>query len=137
MKAKRKVLVPLDGTERSMHSLDFIKKSFSEDSVEIVLMHVKELIFIDGISLSEEIKEAEITGKKILDKGEELLKGYNISKYFTFGYPGDETIRKAEEDNIDIIIMTKSTKKGLTRMIGSVTAFVVKHAKCVVMIIPE
>lgn len=137
MKTKRKVLVPLDGTERSMHSLDFIKKNYSQEDVDIALMHVKELIFIDGISLSEEIKEAEITGKKILDRGEEILEGYNISKYFTFGYPGDETIRKAEEDNIDIIIMTKSTKKGLTRMIGSVTAFVVKHAKCVVMIIPE
>ncbi|WP_342791923.1 universal stress protein, partial [Clostridioides difficile] len=43
----------------------------------------------------------------------------------------------AKEDNVDFIVMTKSTKKGLTRMIGSVTASVVKQAKCIVMIVPE
>lgn len=33
--------------------------------------------------------------------------------------------------------MTKSTRKGLTRMIGSVTAKVVKQPQCLVMIVPE
>lgn len=135
--AKRKILVPIDGTERSMHSLEFIKGIFDKDSVEIEIMNVKELVFIDGISLSEEIKNSEVLGKKILDKAEEIMEGYDVNVYFTFGYPGDEIIRKAKEDDIDIIVMTKSTKKGLTRMIGSVTASVVKQAKCIVMIVPE
>ena len=62
---------------------------------------------------------------------------YKSETYFTFGYPGDEIVKKAKEDDIDIIVMTKSTRKGLTRMIGSVTINVVKHAKCSVMIVPE
>ena len=135
--AKKKILVPIDGTERSMHSLEFIKGIFDKDSVDIEVMNVKELVFIDGISLSEEIKNSEALGRKILDKAEEIMEGCNVSVYFTFGYPGDEIIRKAKEDDIDIIVMTKSTKKGLTRMIGSVTASVVKQAKCIVMIVPE
>lgn len=135
--ARRKILVPIDGTERSMHSLEFIKGIFDKDSVEIEIMNVKELVFIDGISLSEEIKNSEALGRKILDKAEEIMEGYDVNVYFTFGYPGDEIIRKAKEDDIDIIVMTKSTKKGLTRMIGSVTASVVKQAKCIVMIVPE
>ena len=135
--AKKKILVPIDGTERSMHSLEFIKGIFDKDSVDIEVMNVKELVFIDGISLSKEIKNSEALGRKILDKAEEIMEGYNVSVYFTFGYPGDEIIRKAKEDDIDIIVMTKSTKKGLTRMIGSVTASVVKQAKCIVMIVPE
>ncbi|WP_300279286.1 universal stress protein [Peptacetobacter sp.] len=134
---KRKILVPIDGTERSMHSLEFIKGIFDKDSVSIEIMNVKELVFIDGISLSEEIKNSEMLGRKILDKAEEIMEGYDVNVYFTFGYPGDEIIRKAKEDDIDIIVMTKSTKKGLTRMIGSVTASVVKQAKCIVMIVPE
>lgn len=134
---KRKILVPIDGTERSMHSLEFIKGIFDKDSVSIEIMNVKELVFIDGISLSEEIKNSEMLGRKILDKAEEIMEGYDVNVYFTFGYPGDEIIRKAKEDEIDIIVMTKSTKKGLTRMIGSVTASVVKQAKCIVMIVPE
>lgn len=138
MVAKRKkILVPIDGTERSLHSIDFIKNTYDKDDIELTLMNVKELVFIDGISLSDEIRESENMARKILDEAQGLLEGYEVSQFFTFGYPGDEIIRKAEEADCDIIVMTKSTKKGLTRMIGSVTSSVVKQAKCVVMIIPE
>lgn len=34
-------------------------------------------------------------------------------------------------------VMTKSTRKGWTRMIGSVTTHVVKYAKCPVLIAPQ
>ena len=73
--AKKKILVPIDGTERSMHSLEFIKGIFDKDSVDIEVMNVKELVFIDGISLSEEIKNSEALGRKILDKAEEIMEG--------------------------------------------------------------
>ena len=116
---KRKVLIPIDGTERSMHSLEFVKEIFPKDSVEIIIMNVKEL------------------GSEILEAAKEKMKGYTTETYFTFGYPGDEIIKKATEENIGIIVMTKSTKRGLTRMIGSVTTNVVKRAKCIVMIVPN
>lgn len=134
---KKKILVPIDGTERSMHSLEFIKGIFKKDEVEVEIMNVKELVFIDGISLAEEIKNSENLGRRILDKAAEIMGEHDVKVHFTFGYPGDEIIRKAKEDNVDFIVMTKSTKKGLTRMIGSVTASVVKQAKCIVMIVPE
>lgn len=134
---KRKVLIPIDGTERSMHSLEFIKSIFSKDSVEIEIMNVKELVFIDGISLADEIKNSEKIGMRILDNAAEIMEGYDVSTHFTFGYAADEIVRRSKEQEIDIIVMTKSTKKGLTRIIGSVTASVVKQAKCIVMIVPE
>lgn len=134
---KKKVLVPIDGTERSMHSLEFIKGIFDKDEVIIEIMNVKELVFVDGISLAEEIKNSEALGRRILDRAVDIMGDYEVKIHFTFGYPGDEIIRKAKEDNSDYIVMTKSTKKGLTRMIGSVTASVVKQANCIVMIVPE
>ncbi|WP_024620881.1 universal stress protein [Metaclostridioides mangenotii] len=134
---KKKVLVPIDGTERSMHSLEFIKGIFDKNEVIIEIMNVKELVFVDGISLAEEIKNSEALGRRILDRAVDIMGDYEVKIHFTFGYPGDEIIRKAKEDNSDYIVMTKSTKKGLTRMIGSVTASVVKQANCIVMIVPE
>ncbi|GAA0242241.1 universal stress protein [Metaclostridioides mangenotii] len=134
---KKNVLVPIDGTERSMHSLEFIKGIFDKDEVIIEIMNVKELVFIDGISLAEEIKNSEALGRRILDRAVDIMGDYEVKIHFTFGYPGEEIIRKAKEDNSDYIVMTKSTKKGLTRMIGSVTASVVKQANCIVMIVPE
>ena len=134
---KRKVLVPIDGTERSMHSLEFVKEIFPKDSVEIIIMHVKELVLINEMIVADEIKFAQELGEEILEAAKEKMKDYKTKTYFTFGYPGDEIIKKATEENVGIIVMTKSTKRGLNRMIGSVTTNVVKRAKCIVMIVPN
>lgn len=134
---KRKVLVPIDGTERSKHSLEFIKSIFPSDKVELIIMNVKELVFINGMIISDELTAAKEMGDRILNEALKEVAEYKSETYFTFGYPGDEIVKKAKEDDIDVIVMTKSTRKGLTRMIGSVTINVVKHAKCSVIIVPE
>lgn len=132
-----KILVPIDGTERSMHSLDFIKNIYKPEGVQITIMNVKELVFVDGISMSDEISNSEQFGRELLEQARKVMEGYDVNLYFTFGYAGDEIVKRAKEEEDDIIVMTKSTKKGLTRMIGSCTAYVLKHSSSTVMIIPE
>lgn len=134
---KKRILVPLDGTERSLHSLDLIKSIYSNKEVEVTLMNVKELVVMNGLILQDELKRSEEIAKRILSEGERLLEGYKTKTYFTYGYAGEEILRTAKEEFIDVIIMTKSTKKGFTRVIGSVTSSVVKKASCIVMIVPE
>ncbi|KGF13273.1 universal stress protein [Peptostreptococcus sp. MV1] len=133
----KKILVPIDGTERSMHSLNFIKENYSPEHVELHIINVKELVFIDGISMSDEIKTSEKNGRDLLDKARAMVSEFKTEASFTFGYAGDEIVRTAEDIGADIVVMTKSTKKGLTRIIGSCTAYVLKHAKCTLVIIPE
>lgn len=133
----RKILVPIDGTERSMHSLDFVKGSYDKDEVSVSIINVKELVFIDGISMSDEIKTSEMVGKELLEKAKSYLEGYDVKGIFAFGYAGDEIVRRSKEEGTDLIVMTKSTKKGLTRIIGSCTSYVLKHAEAAVLIIPE
>lgn len=134
---KRKVLVPIDGTESSMHSLDFVKEIFPKDSIEIIIMNVKELVLVNEMIVADEIKFAQELGAEILEAAKEKMNDYKVETYFTFGYPGDEIVKKAQEENIGVIVMTKSTKRGLSKMIGSVTTNVVKRAKCIVMIVPN
>jgi nucleotide-binding universal stress UspA family protein len=134
---KRKVLIPIDGTERSMHSLEFVKEIFPKDAIEIIIMNVKELVLINEMIVADEIKFSQELGTEILEAAKEKMKDYKVETYFTFGYPGDEIVKKANEENIGIIVMTKSTKRGLNRFIGSVTTNVVKRAKCIVMIVPS
>jgi nucleotide-binding universal stress UspA family protein len=134
---KRKVLIPVDGTESSMHSLDFVKEIFPKDSIEVLLMNVKELILVNEMIVADEIKFAEELGEEILEAAKEKMKDYKVETFFTFGYPGDEIVKKALEENIGVIVMTKSTRRGLNRIIGSVTTNVVKRAKCIVMIVPN
>ncbi len=135
---KKRMLVPIDGTERSMYALDFIKEIFPKDSgMEIILMNVKELVLINEMIVSEEVKVAKELGNDILEAAKKKMEGYNVETYFAFGYPGDEILKKAQDEDVGIIVMTQSTKRGLSRMIGSVTTSVVKKAKCVVMVVPN
>lgn len=134
---KRKILVPIDGTERSMHSLKFVKEIFPKDSVDITIMTAKEIVVTTGIEVADKMDVAKKDGMRILEAAKNIMEGYSVKTYFTLGYAADEILNKAKEDGIEIIVMTKSTKKGLTRMIGSVTTAVVKHAKSIVMIVPE
>lgn len=134
---KRKILVPIDGTERSMHSLTFVKEIFPKDSVDITIMTAKEIVVTTGIEVADKMDVAKKDGMRILEAAKNIMEGYSVKTYFTLGYAADEILNKAKEEGIEIIVMTKSTKKGLTRMIGSVTTAVVKRAKSIVMIVPE
>lgn len=133
----KKILIPIDGTERSLQSLDFVLNTFPKDSVEITLMNVKELILTNTIVLCEEMKYSERIGNDILENMKDKLKGYKVDTYFSFGYPGNEIIEKSTNEKYDAIIMTKSTKKNFIDSIGSVTSHVVKKARCTVIIVPE
>ncbi|NME35612.1 MULTISPECIES: universal stress protein [Fusobacterium] len=131
----KKILIPLDGTERSMHSIDLVKNLYTTDEIELILMYVKEdaKLFIE----EKDFLEAEKEMQEIVAPAIRQLEGYKVACEVGFVEPGKEILKSASMNKVDIIIMTKSTKKGLTRMIGSVTSYVVKHAPCIVMIVPE
>jgi len=138
---KIKILVPLDGTERSMHSLKWLKTFFSKDAISITLINVMQTILtndmMDPISIPTAYDFITKDSDLILDKAIKELEGYEVEKFSILGYAGEEIIRKAEKDSFDIIIMTKCSKNGLHRLIGSVTTKVVRNAKVTVIVIPD
>ena len=140
---KLKILVPLDGTERSMHSIDWLKEFFSKETICITLMNVVETVLTNKMlvptpnSIPNEFGYLAEESRAVLDKAIMKLEGYEIEKFSILGYAADEILKKAEKDSHDIIIMTKCSKKGLYRIIGSVTSKVVRNAKVSVIIIPD
>ncbi|UZQ50800.1 universal stress protein [Clostridium kluyveri] len=134
---KRKILIPVDGTDRSMHSLDWIKKLFEKDEIQVTLMNVVEMFMAKDTMIKDKMYRAQQTSHRVLDKAEKELEGYEVEKYLTFGYADDRILKKAEQDKFDMIVMTRSTKTALDRMIGSVTSKIIKNANTLVAIIPE
>lgn len=135
---KKKILVPLDGTDRSMHSIDWLKKLFKADKVTITLMTIREIVMANDMTITNStIEQAQKDMDEILDKAEKKLEGYEVEKYSDFGSAPDKILLKSKLDNYDIIIMTKSNKKGLARIIGSVTNKVLKNADTLVIVVPE
>ena len=131
----KKILIPLDGTERSMHSIDLVKNLYNKDEVEITLLYIKE--DVKNMIMEEDLIAAEKDMQRMTAPAIKELMGYKLTCEFGLIDPGSEIVKRAIMNSIDIIIMTKSTKKGLTRMIGSVTSYVVRNAPCIVMIVPE
>lgn len=133
---KRKVLIPIDNTKRSLHSLKFIKTLYTPEDVDVTIMMVKE----DTDTMRSE-NEFELARKEIDNTlygvAYQFLEEYSVKTHVGFGNAGDEILDFAENANIDIVIMTKSSRKGFARIIGSVTSHVVRNAKCIVMIVPE
>ncbi|WP_343102119.1 universal stress protein [Romboutsia sp. MSSM.1001216sp_RTP31141st1_G3_RTP31141_220114] len=136
----KKILIPIDGTERSQKSLDFILHNFSSDEVEIVLITVSDISLTNitnPMIIDMNIEKSQKEASNMLEIFKNKLQGYKVEKYWTFGDPGKEIILKSIEGKFDEIIMTKSTKKNFIDSIGSVTLYVVKKSKCTVTIVPE
>lgn len=129
------LLVPIDGSERSKRSIGWIKERYKPADVSVTLLLVRE--DLEEVRSREEYEYAKKESLPVLRESSEALAGFSISMAVRFGRAGDEILRYAQEQNIDTIVMTKSTKSGWIQMIGSVTSHVVKYAKCVVVIVPE
>lgn len=133
---KKSILVPIDESEGSLHSLDFIKKFFPTESVTITLINVQVILSSNGYDYENEIYKSVQKSKLIFERSQFLLKNYEVKTYFAVGHPAKEILSKAKEDKSDVILMPKSNKRGLTKIIGSVTSGVLKGSECLVMIVP-
>ena len=131
----RNILIPIDGTERSMKAVDLVKLLYMPKDVNIVLLMVREDIASMYSAKEFEKKKAEL--KSTLDAVAKQMPGFQVKKEVVIGRAGEEILDCADQNNIDIIVMTKSTKNGWSQMIGSVATHVVKYAHCIVMIVPE
>ncbi|MCE5196445.1 MAG: universal stress protein [Negativicutes bacterium] len=142
-----KILVPLDGSEKSTHSLLWLKKFFSKDEAEITLLNVIELsAYIPQMSsfgesplydFSEMYEISKKRSTETLEEGEKMLDGYRVTKLSLEGQSGSVILDTAKEGGFDLIVMTKSSVMGLSRLIGSVTSKIVRDSEVAVVVIPE
>ena len=135
-----KNLIPIDGSDRSQKSLDFVLSKFSKDMANITLMSVNDVSLTNltnPMIIDIKIRESQEKIDYMLKSLKNKLSGYEVTTYSVFGDAGQEIIKKSIEDNFDLIVMTKSTKKNFIDSIGSVTLYVVKKSKCTVVIVPE
>ena len=144
---KLKVLVPLDGYEKSLHSLNWLKKFLTKEEAEVTLLNVIELSTyipqmssLGDSSLYDFSQIYEISKKRsieTLEEGEKHIEGYNVEILSLEGQSGDMILETAKEGGFDLIIMTKSSVMGLSRLIGSVTSKVVRDSEVAVVVVPE
>ncbi len=131
----KKILLPLEDTERSLKALHYTKKNYPPSDAELVLMMVDERL---GYSVKS---EAEAQALKEIDEKLELiaqtLEDYKVSTVSAVGKAGIRITRTARETGADLIVMTKSSKADMLSSIGTTTEYVINNAPCDVVIVSE
>ena len=131
----KKILLPLEDTERSLKAVSYVKKHYTPDEAELVLMMVDESL---GYSVKS---DAEAQALKELDAKLDLiaraLEDYKTSKISAVGKAGLRITRAAREVGADVIVMTKSSKADMLSSIGSTTEYAINNAPCDVIIVSE
>jgi len=135
-----RILIPLDGSEKSTHSIDWLKSFYGKEDVEITLMNIAQVIYAseaEAVAVISEMGIAKGASNRALDEGEKKLEGYEVEKLSVYGPIADRILKEAVEGKYDMIIMTKSSVKGVSRIIGSVTSKVVRNSQVAVVVVPE
>jgi len=135
--AKLKILIPLEGTEKSMDSINWLKKSYNKDDVEVGLINVVEIVYTNDLLAVTDLNNRKVESGKILDKAAAELDGYAVLKRTVIGPSVYEILREAESGGYNMIAMQKSTKTGLSRVLGSVPSKIIRSSPIPVVIIPE
>lgn len=131
----KRILVPVDGTPRSLIALEQIKATFSPKVFEIVLVMVHENIGVITDTNEEDAIRADLAEK--LDVIAKNLEKYQIIKKTLIGKPGPRIVECANESACDMIVLTKSTKPNHTNTIGITASYIIRHAGCNVFVVQE
>lgn len=131
----KKVLIPVDGSKRSLDAINMVKSLFAGSELDIHLLHVVEMNYIIQEDVQRELLKV---SDNILDKAAELLADHRVNKVSLMGTPYKDIVEYADKENVDIIVMTRMGLSGLQRyLVGSVTSKVISHTTVPVLIVPE
>ncbi len=131
----KKILLPIEETERGLKALDYVKSHYTSDEAELVLMMVDERL---GYSLKTEAEAAAIA--ELDEKLKTIaadLEGYRVKLMPDVGKAGVKITRAVRETGADLIVMTKSSKDDMLNSIGSTADYVINNSPCDVIIVSE
>ena len=131
----KKILLPIDGSERSVRTIDMLKHTYRPDEAEVTLVMVE---FRDErVEVSMIYEKYAEEGKRRLEELAGALEGYQVRTQMLYGSPGPEIVRYAKKEKFDLIMMTRSSRGPLQKL-GSVASYIVKKAPdCDLLIMRE
>ncbi len=122
----QKVLMPVDGSSRSLRTVEAVRQIWSPEECELIIVKViSAQLYINSM---DEIRNNAEKARPELDHVASLLPEYKVKTQVLLGSaPGVEIVEYAKEAGVDSIVMTRSTR-GPIRKLGSVATYVVKNA---------
>lgn len=137
-----KILFATDFSENSEHAFEYAISLARQFNAKLYLVHViNEPVDLRGfyvphISFEKLEKEIEEGAEKMMQKfcQAKMADFANYESLIIAGIPYEEILKKAEADNISLIVLGTQGRKGLDHFLfGSTAERVVRSAKCPVM----
>jgi nucleotide-binding universal stress UspA family protein len=142
-----RILVPLDGSELSVCSLEHVKQvAIPGGASEVILLRVIEPVSRDdavtwsqaGYSMTDVLNKTKDLAKENLTRaaGKLIDQGISARAEVIEGRAAESIIDFAEKNNIELIIMSTHGRSGISRWtFGSVADRVVRHSPVPVLVI--
>jgi len=138
----KKILFPIDFSETSNQIVPYMTEildKFEAEAHIIFVTHVNQYYDWMGMQSSYVVDFEDEVKKQAKNQLQSFIDNhftnYPIVSKIMVGYPGEEILRYAEHEKIDLIIMGHN-KTGIKRMIlGSVAGYVVKKSHVPVLIV--
>lgn len=135
----KRILVPIDSSEIAERAMQQAIKINRFNEAEIHILYVADInkLAINAYLSGNVLIEIEKAGQRILDAAKKLFpEGMKIVCVYRTGDPAEAIKDYEKEISADLIVMG-SRGLGLVRgvLLGSVSKYVLEHAKCPVLIV--
>ncbi len=133
----KRMLVPLDGSELAEVVFTYAKELAARFDLDLTFLHVcspdeREMLpmhraYVERVAETVRRQSEEVQEKAGIEPGGKAVAAHGE---LTVGYPAEEIVRYADENDIDLILMATHGRSGISRWaIGSVADKVLRASK--------
>ncbi|WP_406535720.1 universal stress protein [Methanobrevibacter sp.] len=136
----KKILLPTDGSGYADQEIDRVTKLIAEDG-EIIILSVAGKLTSSAFQSRTQVRKVnkgmlEEAKSIVAEMKEKFPEGYNIKTVVKTGFPAETINQVAEEEGVELIVISSSGKSGLHKfIIGSVAEKVLKTAEIDVLLV--
>ena len=138
--AVRKILVAYDGSEPALRALELAAKIAKACNAKLYIMHVAPVPedYADCYECPEVMAKVLEKGKQLLERARQILSslGVDAETVLDKGDPGKRIVEKAEELDVDVVVVGSTGRSGVKKLIlGSVSEKVARSSSRPVLIV--
>lgn len=136
----KKILLPTDGSTYADQEVERVTKLIADDG-EIIILSVAGKLTSSAFQSRKNVKKVNEGMKKEAEEAVENMASkfndnLNVRKIVKTGFPAETINQIAEEENVDLIVISASGKSGIHKfIIGSVAEKVLKTAEIDVLLV--
>jgi nucleotide-binding universal stress UspA family protein len=141
----RRILVPIDFSDCSMHGLEYARRLAKETGAKLVLLNsIAMQYYMSGdefgrYDLSMLLEQGEKNAREAMNRlvSETDWDGVEVESTLHVGHAGQQICGGADERGADLVVTSTHGTTGLKHiLLGSTAEYVVRHARCPVLVVP-